>query len=245
MKKLLLVIITVMALTGCNKDSSSLSSGGSGGTAQNGSLSKFIISGNYLYTISNDLLTVYNITTQSSPILESSQRVGFSIQTILAYSNKLFIGSNDAMYIYSLDNPGNPKQLSQTTYFVRGKDPIIAMDNVAYSTVRNGSTGSVLNVFDISNPSNPLQVRTIGLTSPYGLAIKNNVLYVCEAENGFDIFNIGDRYQPVLVKVVDFNETIYDVIVEDNILVCYIQGGISLFDISNPSSPALVSTIKN
>jgi hypothetical protein len=248
MKKLLFIFIligvTVFSIR-CSKDGASSSSADAASAGQNGSLTRFIVVNNYLYTISNDALKVYNISTPTTPVFKNIQQVGFAIQTIFPYQDKLFIGSNNAMFIYSLANPEVPTKLAEVPYFVRGRDPIVAVDSVAYSTVRNNFGGGVLNTFNIKNINQPLNVQTIGMSSPYGLGLKDSALYVCEADSGLKVFNIVKPFVPVLKRHIRFNETAYDVIVKANILVCYIKGGVALFDITNVHSPVLISTLKN
>ena len=248
MKQQLITILIMYSLftVSCTKDSgSNANSSGGSQTGQNGSLSRFVIVNNYLYTISNDALSAYNISNAATPVYKSIIRVGFSIQTLFAYQDKLFIGSNTEMYIYSLANPEAPTKLSTVTYFVRGKDPVVAQDSVAYSTVRNEFGGGVLNCFNIKNINQPFTVNTRQMINPYGLGIKGAALYVCEADSGIKVFNITNTYSPVLTKTVQFNETAYDVIITGNIMVCYIKGGVAFFDISNAYLPVLISSVKN
>lgn len=239
---IVLLLCTSFFAIRCGKDAVVSSSTETG---QNGSLTRFIIIGNYLYTISNDALKVYDITNLSAPVYKNLVQVGFAIQTIFPYQDKLFIGSNTAMYIYSTANPELPKKLSEAAYFVRGHDPIVALDSVAYSTVRNRGGGGVLNCFNIKDISIPQNVNTLGMANPYGLGIKDSALYVCEADSGIKVFNIAHAYTPILKNEIKFNETAYDVIVKNNILVCYIKGGVSLFDIADIFTPTLIATVKN
>ena len=249
MKKNSITLILICALAfmvSCTKDSGSGANANASQNGQNGSLTRFLIVNNYLYTISNDALFVYNITNAATPVLKNNVPVGFAIQTIFAYQDKLFIGSNTDMYIYSLANPETPSKLATVTYFVRGKDPVVARDSVAYSTVRNEfGSGGVLNCFNIKNISQPFTVNSRQMINPYGLGIKGAALYVCEADSGIKVFNITNTYNPVLAKTVQFNETAYDVIITGNIMVCYIKGGIAFFDISNAYLPVFISSVKN
>ncbi|MEO6254548.1 MAG: hypothetical protein ABIO79_14645 [Ferruginibacter sp.] len=201
---------------------------------------------NYLYTISNDALSVYNITNAPNPVFKNTIHIGFAIQTIFAYQDKLFIGSNTDMFIYSLANPESPTKLSSVTYFVRGKDPVVARDSFAYSTVRNDfGIGGVLNCFNIKDITQPLLVSSIPMFNPYGMGLKGTALYACEADSGIKVFNIANPYTPVLSTTLRFNETAYDIIVTGNIMVCYIKGGVSFFDVANPMAPSFISSIKN
>jgi hypothetical protein len=241
---MLLLLSIIMMGAQCTKDAAS-SSNSTSEVGQNGSLTRFIIVNNYLYCISNASMKVYNISAPATPVFKSTQQVGFSIQTIFPYQDKLFIGSNSAMYIYSLANPEEPSKISEIPYFVRGHDPIVAVDSVAYSTVRSNWGGGVLNCFNIKNINQPVNMNIIPMTNPFGLGIKDSALYVCEADSGLKVFNIAKAYTPLLKKEIKFNETAYDVIVKNNILICYIKGGVTLFDISNLWMPVLISTVKN
>jgi hypothetical protein len=246
-KKLVTVLLvcTSFLLIRCAKDAAS-SSSSSSNVGQNGSLTRFIIAANYLYTISNDALKVYDIANPAIPVYKNTQQVGFAIQTIFSYQDKLFIGSNNAMYIYSIAKPELPAKLSETAYFVRGKDPIVVVDSVAYSTVRNGfGGGGVLNCFNIKNISTPQNINVVAMTSPYGLGIKDSALYVCEGDSGIKVFNISKAYTPVLKNQLKFNETAYDVIVKGNTLICYIKGGVALFDIADIYKPSFIAAVKN
>ncbi len=240
------LFVTLMIATSCTKSSDSAASASSSSNSANGSLTRFITVGNYLYMVDNSSLKTYSIAAPATPVFKASANVGFAIETIFPYQDKLFIGSSSAMYIYSISNPENPTFVSQVAYFVRGRDPIVAVDSVAYSTVRNVNfPGGVLNVFNIKNISQPINVRSVNLQNPYGLGLKDSALYVCEAQTGIRIFNIKNTYQPVERRLFTNSETYYDVIVQGNMLVCYIKGGVSFIDISNLFSPVLIATVKN
>lgn len=246
MKKYLLAATVFMSayFTSCDKASDGTAAAAA--TGSNGSLTRFITAGNYLYIVDNSKLLTYSISNPAVPELKNTAQVGFAIQTIFVHKDKLFIGSNNNMYIYSISNPEKPALTSQVAYFVRGKDPIVANDSVAYSTVRNGfGAGGVLNVFNIKNSSQPVLVTMAGMQNPYGLGMKDSALYVCEADSGLKVFDIKQAYAPVLKTKVAINETFYDVIVNGNLLVCYLKGGLSFIDISKPYQPAVLATLKN
>ena len=237
-----IVAFAVIFIAACTKDSASSSS--ADGSSSNGSLTRFITVGNYLYTVDFKNLKAYDISNPATPVLKTTTAIGFNIETIFPYGDKLFIGSNQNMFIYSISNPEAPTKLSEVAYFVRGNDPIVVKDTTAYSTLRVG-TGGRLSVFNIKNINTPINVNTTFLNSPYGLGIKDSALYICEGQNGLKIFSIYKPHLPVLKKQISNAETFYDVIVENNILFCYIKGGIYLYDISNIYNPAFISFIKN
>ena len=234
-------LLSVIVLSACSKSGADSSAA----AGSNGSLTRFITAGDYLYVVDNSNLHTYSIINPAVPQLKNTTSVGFAIQTVLAYKNQLFIGSSNNMFIYSISNPEKPSLVSQVAYFVRGKDPVIANDSVAYSTVRNGfGPGGTLNVFNIKNSSQPLILSTIGMQSPYGLGMKDSALYICDAEAGLKLYNIKDNYRPIFKTTINNTEVFYDVIVSGNVLICYIKGGLCFIDIANPLSPVIIKIFK-
>ena len=101
-------------------------------------MARFSIVNNYLYTVNNSQLTSFNITTANNPVKTATQTVGWNIETIYPFSNKLFIGSMTGMFIYDISNPATPVAQGQFTH-VRSCDPVIADGNYAYVTLRGGT----------------------------------------------------------------------------------------------------------
>jgi len=224
----------------CTKDGAYSSANGAGG-----SLARYTISGNYLYIVDNQQLNVFDISDPGNPAFRTSQQIGFEIETIYPHKDKLFIGSANGLYVYSLSNPESPVQEGAITH-VRACDPVVANDSVAYVTLRTGVTcggyQNILNIYNVSNPNYPSLVRTVDLKSPYGLAYSQNALFVCEGENGMVVFSLADPYNPKRLKELR-NEFYYDVIPYNEMLICFVSHGILLYDISEPLVPVLLSGI--
>src|SRR5215216_583015 len=191
MKQQLLGCIIILLLFGCDKSSSSDSAAFGGGVAgQGGSLARFTISGNYLYTVDKENLRVFDISNPSLPVFKNSIPVGFSIETIFPFKDKLFIGSTTMIHIFSLEDPAKPRKLAEaiSPSVMRRCDPVVAKDSVAYATLRtNGPCGgvqSVLAVYNIKDVTKPFQVTSVGVSEPYGLGYSGNTLYVCDKNMG-------------------------------------------------------------
>ena len=247
----LIVIFALSALISCTKESASVN-GASFATGAGGSTARFTIAGNYLYVVDNLSLKAFDISTNNSPVYKSKTDIGVNIETIFPYQDKLFIGSTSTMYIYSLADPSKPERIGKAEYTIRMScDPVVAKDSVAYATLRaNGPCGggqSALVVYNIKNVSSPQLMRTVSLSGPYGLGMKNNALYVCEASNGLWIYNITNAYDPAFVSNIHvINTGFYDVIPYGNILIAQVNDGFILYDIgTNPMQPTFLSRISN
>jgi hypothetical protein len=233
----------------CNKSSDSPSSGGNTGIG--GSTSRMVLGENYLYVVNSSQLQTYDVTNPSQALLLSSQDIGWNIETIFPYRDKLFIGSQEGMFVFDNSNPKKPVLQGQAQH-LRSCDPVVADDDYAYVTLRSnnnscGGTLNQLNIYDIAGVHilTPTLVASLVMPEPQGLGYMGNTLYVCMGEVGLNVINITDRTKPKVIKTVEDDEIYLDVIPYGDVLIAYVLGGIVLFDISDPVNPVKVSTIKN
>jgi hypothetical protein len=240
------ILITAIVLTGitCSKQSASYSSPGGGA---GGSLARFAISGNYLYMVDKSNLKVYSIADPANPVLKNTTTVGFEIETIYPFKDKLFIGSASVVHIFSVDDPEHPQKLSTaiSPQVLRRCDPVVAKDTVAYATLRtNGACGgvqSIVAVYDIRDITHPVQKMTYPVNEPYGLGYADTALYVCDKERLL-VFDIKSAYNMQLVKSINGDEYM-DVIPYGNTLICWVKQGVVLYDITNRFNPQLIAKI--
>jgi hypothetical protein len=232
----------------CEKDSSS-SFKSSNPVGQGGSLARFAITGSYLYSVDDKQLKVFDISEANNPVLKTTEDVGFDIETIFPFKDKLFIGSETQIFIYSLADPTNPKKLSSaiSPQVMRRCDPVVAKDTVAYATLRTngpcGGTQSLLAVYNIKDITNPVQVFTYPVSEPYGLGYEGDVLYVCDKQAGLLLFDISRPYEPALINVQINDGSYVDVIPYQNTLICRTTTGVILYDITDNRNPVLIKNI--
>ncbi len=157
-----------------------------------GSLARFQIVDDFLYTVGSFEMTIFNITNLAQPILANTQYPGWNIETMFQAEGYLYLGSTNGMYIFSLENPSNPEFISEFTHW-EGCDPVVVDGDYAYLTLRGGNLcgqqESVLEVIDISDKSYPQLVATYSLDNPYGLGFKDNLLFVCDGTSGLKVYN--------------------------------------------------------
>lgn len=231
----ILFLLFIAMASSCDKanNSTSGSPDQSGGSGKGGSLARFTIAQQHLYVVDQQKLITYSLANPASPKVTSSQFIGIDIETIYSYKDKLFIGSQDAMYIYSISDAGHPDKLGSASH-VRACDPVVADDTVAYVTVRSGNTcgGSrnAMFVYDVRHVLNPVERNVINLESPWGLGMSGNTLFVCNGGNGLAVYDITNRYYPVLKKKI-YDDTYFDVIPYGDMLICMVQGGTLLYEL--------------
>ena len=165
------------------------------GTGVGGSMARFTLYSDYLYAIDNASLHLFDISETSSPKFAKYIPISWQIETLFPYEQKLFIGAQSGMYIYSLQNPANPEFISEFRH-ATACDPVVVEGNYAYVTLRGGNlcgaVESQLDVIDISTIEYPKMVKTYPLEEPYGLGIDDNVLFVCDGNAGLKIYQAND-----------------------------------------------------
>jgi len=222
-----------------------LSSSGSGFTAVNGSMSRFAVYEDYLYVVNSGILKVFSLY-ENTVIKVHEQYVGWNVETIFPYNDKLFLGTTTGMLIFGLSNPALPNHLS-SMWHVLGCDPVVVQGNWAYVTIRGGNTCgqnlSLLNVIDISDPAAPVQRASYNMKEPYGLGIDGNRLFVCD--QGLMVF---DATNPITVgtKQIKHFGSIkgFDVIPYKGILMLIGNDGLFQYDYSDINNIKELSSIK-
>ncbi len=226
---------------------SSGSSGQFGSTGMGGSMARFTLKDDFLYTVSDNDLNAFDISDAVNPNRSSTTNLGWGIETIYPYRNNLFIGSQSGMFIYGLDNPAAPSLRGQFNH-ARACDPVVVKDDVAYVTLRGGTPcegfNNQLDVIDISNLSSPSLLKTYPMDSPHGLAITNDdILYVCDGDSGLRVYEADD---PEKLDQIHRERSLptYDVIALANDVILVVgRDGLYQYDASNPSKLEELSVI--
>jgi len=159
-----------------------------------GSMARFTVDNNYLYTIDLTEIKVFNVE-QAKPVLKNDIVVQWGIETLFPMDGSLFIGSTSGMLIYDISNPENPTYRSTFTH-ATACDPVIVSNQVAYVTLRDGNNcngfTNQLDALDVSDLDNPTLIRSFPMDNPHGLSVVDNTLYLCEGKWGLKIFDISD-----------------------------------------------------
>lgn len=166
-------------------------------TGRGGSFARFAIKGDRLYTVDQNKLRVFNISDVTNPTFINKHNVGNNVETIFPYKENLFIGTSWGMYIYSISNPDQPRELSFYRH-IFGCDPVVANDEYAFVSIRTGAEACQMgsnrvDIVDIRDLTNPIRINTMFRTQPKGVGLQFNEFYLCD--NGiwkFDISNIDD-----------------------------------------------------
>lgn len=211
-----------------------------------GSMARFAIVNNYLYSVNINSLGVFNIDNASTPVRKGDVSIGWNIETIYPFRDRLFIGSSSGMFIYNINDPSNPVGEGSFNH-ARACDPVVADEKYAFVTLRTGNactgTSNQLDVLDVSNVSFPTLIKTYPLSNPHGLGKDGNVLFICDGDKGVKIYDASDVRNLKMIQHLR-GITAYDVIPWDGNLIVVGATGLYQYDYSNMNEIRLLSTLK-
>jgi hypothetical protein len=211
-----------------------------------GSMARFAIVNNYLYTVDDNNLNVFNITNSNEPSFSNKLMVDYHVETIYPFEDKLFIGSNNGMFIYNIESsPANPVKSGEFTHS-RSCDPVIADGQYAFVTLHSGTTclgfNNELDVVKLNNLIDASLIKVYNLTSPQGLSKDGNLLFICDGSDGLKIYDASDVSDLQLIKQFSNIET-YDVIAYNHIALVVAKDALYQYDYSDVNNIHLISKI--
>lgn len=227
MKKLVVVlaVFLVPGLFACEPLGTDAASVAPGGTAgKGGSMARFTISGNYLYTVDHAGLNLFDIHQPAAPEKKKAIPLAFGVETIFPYQDKLFIGTQNGMQIFSIQNPQEPRLLSQYEHVV-SCDPVVTDGRYAYITLSTGTACArainQLQIVDLQDISKPTLLTQYPMQNPKGLGIDGKNLFVCD--KGLKLYDATDVTNLQLLQ--HFPIEAYDVIPDNGRLLVVGSGG--------------------
>jgi hypothetical protein len=243
-KHLIYFFVFFILLNACTKENLSISN--TTNQAKSGSITKFAIVGNYLYTIGLGTIEVFDITNRQEPKKINSVPTNTNIETIFSYLDRLYLGATDGVHIVDITIPSAPKILGMARHQV-GCDPVVARGNIAYSTVlqsrvcNNGINVSRSELMVIS--TNTLQIiNAIPLEEPQGLGYDENYLFVCNGQFGIVIFDITNEINPVRISTI-YGINARDLIIDNHTLIVSSDKGYTFYNYDNIYSATKLTEI--
>lgn len=213
------------------------SSNGASSTGINGSMSRFTIYNNRLYSVIKNFMNIFDLTGDQPVKAADSFYVGWNVETIFSYKTNLFFGTSTGMLIYSVADPLKPEYQSCITH-AYACDPVVVDNDLAYVTLHSGSICDVsakensLIIIDVKDIKNPAQLVTYNMTNPKGLGIDNGKLFLCD--DGLKIYKLDTPHTLMANELAHYTGMDgYDVIPYNNVLMMIADDGIYQYDYSN------------
>ena len=213
-----------------------------------GSMARFGLYDDYLYTVDNSTVYMFDIKDESKPVSIGNQNVGWNVETMFIYDGHIFFGTQSGMQIFSLKVPTALNYIG-SFWHVTSCDPVVISDGYAYITLRGGNAcGSNVNRLDVVKLSADYKTSTLEasypMSGPYGLGIDDQILFVCDGNDGLKIYNVEDKLNIDDHLIARFPSIkTYDVIPFDKYLFMIGDDGFYQYDYSNLQNIHMVSHI--
>ncbi|MCI0474489.1 MAG: hypothetical protein L0Y76_12980 [Ignavibacteria bacterium] len=216
-----------------------------GSSGKGGSMARFTTYDKYLYVVDRSNLQSIDISIPDNPRPWNKINIGWNIETIFPFGDKLFIGSQTGMFIYDASTPWNPTFLGQFSH-ARGCDPVVAEGKYAYVTLRTGTScaGNLnqLDILDITELTKPVLLRSYPMQEPAGVGIDGTTLFICDGKAGLKVFDVKD---PLNIELINWQSDIqtYDIIPLGQIAILIGSDGLFQYNYSDPKNLILLSKI--
>ena len=209
--------------------------GGNSSVGVNGSMSRFALYKDYLYSVINNYMSIIDLSGSEPVKAVENIPVGWNVETIFSYKDNMFMGTPTGMIIYSVANPVKPEYMSMV-WHVLGCDPVVVENDIAYVTIHAGNfcgqNNNNLIIYDVSNVKSPKHIVTYAMTKPKGLGIDNGTLFVCD--DGLKIFNASNPQTLMANRLAHYSGMDgFDVIPFDKTLMMIADDGLYQYDYSN------------
>lgn len=213
-----------------------------------GSMARFGLYDDFLYTVNDNILYTFDITDLENPVKMDEQGAGWGIETMFIYNAHLFLGTQGGMPVFSLEVPSKPSYINQYTH-IRSCDPVVVQDDLAYITLRDGNDcGRTVNRLDVvrmsSDYSTLESLASYPMYNPHGLGIDGDFLFICDGDDGLKVYDASDPLTINSHQLAHFGDiTPVDVIPLDNYLFTISEEGFRLYDYSNIQDIQQISEI--
>ena len=210
-------------------------SSGSSSVGVNGSMSRFALYRDYLYSVINNQMNIIDLSGEEPVKAADDVYIGWNVETIFSYKNNMFMGTPTGMVIYSVANPLKPEYV-RAVWHVFGCDPVVVENDMAYVTIHSGNacgqTNNDLIVYDVSDVTDPRHIVTYAMKNPKGLGIDNGTLFLCD--EGLKIYNASNPQTLMANRLAHYSGMDgFDVIPFDNVLMMIADDGLYQYDYSD------------
>lgn len=213
-----------------------------------GSMARFGLNGDHLYTVDREEFHIFDVSDERDPLLVSELEAGEDIETMFIHDGHMFLGTMTGMLVYTLEDAEKPTKKNSYSH-LRSCDPVVVQDHIAYVTLRGGNTcGSAVSSLDIISLSvdyrNETLMHSYSMKQPYGLGIDDEILFVCDGVDGLLVFDASDLALLNQRKLAQFPDIdAFDVIPFEDYLFMIGDDGFYQYDYSDIQNIHEVSQI--
>ncbi|MFW9922495.1 MAG: LVIVD repeat-containing protein [Candidatus Thorarchaeota archaeon] len=201
---------------------------------------RIVIDNNFTYVSDNDGVIIIDIDNPVKPKKIGRIELEDGAFGIEIREHILFIAADSlGLVIANFSDINHPEILGQTSS--TGSGYCIAIyGNICYL----GNMGQPMNIFNITNLTQPTFIKTLSTYVFDDFIIKGDVLFGASPNSGLVIFNISDPINPSLIKTVAGSYGANALAIKDEVIYvgCHMYG-VKAVDISTLSSATIIDSL--
>ncbi|MDP3973351.1 MAG: hypothetical protein Q8P92_00815 [Candidatus Daviesbacteria bacterium] len=206
-----------------------------------------------------DILGGSLLQTPQNPTFVGGLNTGNGMNSVFASGKYVYAGDGATLKIFDVTNPNSPVQISSISttstaqsVFISGKFAYVGTNSNAGTCSSTTSTGCELQIYDVSNPANPIFVGGAD-NGGNSTSVFVSGRYAYTVENGgvLRIYDISNPSRPLYIGGSSMNAlTVNSIFVSGRyayIARCFSglpelcdDGEMGIYDISNPTNPILI-----
>jgi hypothetical protein len=215
-----------------------------------GSCNTVVADDDYVYIGSGGVITIVDMTNPSTAVEMSRIITPGAVFGLFRSGHYLYVADKlGGLRIIDVSAPSNPIEtgsfdtpMPAWSVYVAGNYAYVA----GWSTHSSPPGMAVgLSIFDISDPSNPIEVGTYGPLDAADVYVSGNYAYVADTgpgiPGGLRIFDISDPSNPVEVGSYTYGDAYHVEVFENYAYVSASHDGFYIFDVSDPTNPIEVN----
>ena len=201
-------------------------------------------------------LQIFDMSDHNFPVLLGSLYLGFNLCKISVSGNIAAIsGMGTPLTLVDVADPALPQMLGAWGDSSQNGLDLLIVENMVYLFEYIEDGGSHFRIIDISDPSHPVEMSSLGLFSEWirTIRVQGSYAYLCQDTSGLLIIDISDPAAPFLAKAYKGDlYNVQDVVVKG--YLGYVVGKsaiwpydmtVSILDISDPTDPFEIGNFAN
>jgi hypothetical protein len=139
------------------------------------------------------------------------------------------------VWIIDISNPHLPQRISfiPTSNII---NDLAVQNNLLFVTVHDSGTF----IFDLTNPSAPVQIGWTGLEGT-GIAVQDTIAYLAASTGGLVLVDVGNPNHPA--EITRILNSASGLAIRDSVAFVGADTGLTAVDISEPSTPTILSVV--
>ena len=183
-------------------------------------------------------LHALSLTSVANPVLDTTiLGVGEALDISVAGQLACVACFRSDAVLFDISDPTAPREVGRYSApgYVRS---VLNAESLAYVPAFGQTHDTVLHAVDITDPSNPVKVGSVGgWEDPRAMVLRDSLLYCAEAYR-FEVFNVANPRQPEWMGRCDAYSSALGLCVQDT--WAYVAPRLQIINVADPTSPVRI-----